>query len=168
MCWIRVAVICVLISLVKAQKECFKRVVWSDLLHSLNILCKDISHECVHHHDKASLCDPQLMLGQIEHKEVVLADIMKKAVTMYEKSPQFDSFSEQLAMSQHRLTSCVMAQLPSNADHEPVTACFNKLENFLHHKKAHLQCAWKIIHITVREILQRFEKRTVRGLRRRR
>uniref|UniRef100_A0AAZ3RIG6 Uncharacterized protein n=1 Tax=Oncorhynchus tshawytscha TaxID=74940 RepID=A0AAZ3RIG6_ONCTS len=124
MCWIRVAVICVLISLVKAQKECFKRVVWSDLLHSLNILCKDISHECVHHHDKASLCDPQLMLGQ------------------------------------------AVAQLHSNADHEPVTACFNKLENFLHHKK--VSCAWKIIHITVREILQRFEKRTVRGLRRRR
>lgn len=28
-----------------------------------------------------------------------------------------------------------MAQLHSNAVYEPVTTCFNKLENFLHHKK---------------------------------
>ncbi|KAL7874100.1 hypothetical protein SRHO_G00050700 [Serrasalmus rhombeus] len=120
----------------------------------------DISGVCAPHYNFDSLCDPAHMLNQVELSDILLVDIMKKAELIYKNNPNPENFIQGLQYTRHTLTRC--DHHAHSVDHEPVAACFNKLESFIQDNKAHIGCAWEIVNARVRELLQRLEKRTLR------
>ncbi|XP_026056624.1 uncharacterized protein LOC113042199 isoform X2 [Carassius auratus] len=162
MFWIRITIVCMCISLLEAHKECARHIKWKHLIQSLNSMGTAISHDCAFDYEEASLCDPRHLANMVDHNAVLLVDIVKKTETMYRGNPNPQTFIEALHHTRHTLSNCIHHS--DNAENEPVTACFNKLEAFLK-KKSHSQCAWEIINSKVREVLQKLEKRSVRGRR---
>ncbi|XP_076826246.1 uncharacterized protein ifnu [Brachyhypopomus gauderio] len=161
MTWIRtfLTVSC-LLPLLEAQQQCTQHIRWGSLLQALMSMGSGISEGCVQHYNKDSLCDPAHMLNQVELNAELLVDIMKKTESIYRKNPSPQDFIQGLQHTCHILTPC--APHPHHAGHESVATCFNKLESFIHQKMSHTSCAWEIVNVTVRELLQRLEKRTFR------
>ncbi|XP_042608285.1 uncharacterized protein LOC122142306 [Cyprinus carpio] len=162
MFWIRITIVCMCISLLEAHKECARHIKWVHLIQSLNSMGTAISHDCAFDYEEASLCDPRHLANMVDHNAILLVDIVKKTETMYRENPNPQTFIEALHHTRHTLSNCIHNS--DNAENEPVTTCFNKLEAFLK-KKSHSQCAWEIINSKVREVLQRLEKRSVRDRR---
>ncbi|KAI2649270.1 Interferon alpha-1 [Labeo rohita] len=142
-----------------AHKECTRHIKWGHLIQSLNSMGTAISHDCAFDYEETSLCDPHHLANMVDHDAILLVDIVKKTETMYKKNPNPKKFIEALHHTHHTLSNCVHHS--DNAENEPVTTCFNKLEAFLK-KKSQSHCAWEIINAKVREVLQRLEKRSVR------
>ncbi|KAK1795454.1 hypothetical protein P4O66_009927, partial [Electrophorus voltai] len=159
--WLRAFLtISCLLSLLKAEKQCMQHVRWGSLLQALMTMGSGISEECIQHYNKDSLCSPSGMLSQVELNAALLVDIMKKTESIYRKNPNPQNFIQGLQHTCHILTPC--APHSHHSDDEHVATCFKKLEGFIHQKQSHTSCAWEIVNVTVREILQRLEKRTFR------
>ncbi|KAL4657640.1 hypothetical protein GN956_G4359 [Arapaima gigas] len=158
MCWIRIAVICLLLPLCQADNDCTQSIRWGDLLEDLNNFSDHISVECGVHYKRSSLCDPQEMLKMVEHNAVLLLNVLKKAEVIYKKHHKTYKFVDGLVYARSTL-GCVHHLLETNL--EPVDVCFNKLDTFLKEKESHSRCAWEIVTAKMREILQRLERRTV-------
>ncbi|KAF7708949.1 hypothetical protein HF521_018006 [Silurus meridionalis] len=155
MIWIRVLIVSSLLALLHAHKHCTQLVKWGNLLQTLSSMSSGISETCAHHYNKDRLCDPSHMLHQVELNAMLLSDVMKEAESIYYKNPNPEHFIHQLQRTQRTLTQCTF-------DHKPVTTCFKKLQTFIQDNMSHESCAWEIVNVTVREILQRLEKRMLR------
>ncbi|KTF90699.1 hypothetical protein cypCar_00032868, partial [Cyprinus carpio] len=132
MVWIKFTIICTLISLLEAHKECTRHIKWAHLIQSLNSMGTAISHDCAFEYEEASLCDPHHLANMVDHNAILLVDIVKKTETMYRENPNPKTFIEALHHTRYTLRNCVHNS--DAAENEHVTTCFNKLEAFLKKK----------------------------------
>ncbi|XP_073720174.1 uncharacterized protein ifnu [Misgurnus anguillicaudatus] len=163
MIWIRITVICTLVCLLHAHKECMGHVKWELFTLSLNSMGSAISLDCAYDYDDDSLCNPRHLVNMVNHNAVLLVDVINRAETLYRENPNPKMFIEALQHTRYTIRPCIHHS--HEVAKEPVTTCFNKLESFLK-KKSHSQCGWEIVNSKVKEIFQRLEKRSVVARRR--
>ncbi|KAK2854516.1 hypothetical protein Q7C36_006385 [Tachysurus vachellii] len=130
MIWIRLFIVSSLLALVQTHKHCTQLIKWGNLLQALNSMSSGISETCAHHYNKNRLCDPSQLLHQVELNAMLLSEVMKEAEFIYSENPNPEHFIHLLQHAQLTLTPC-----------------------------SHKSCAWEIVNVTMREILQRLEKR---------
>ncbi|XP_069046925.1 uncharacterized protein [Lepisosteus oculatus] len=98
----------------------------------------------------------------VKHNKMLLTNIIDKTAVIYRKENPFKNskkFVDGVVHTHSVLSPCMHS--PHSTHHEAVTTCFDKLETFLTNK-ANSKCAWEIVHVKTREMLQRLAHFTSR------